>query len=126
MSANSSAMASSSKPAARALSTQLRSVRAQRIDSVGLKRRQRARDERALPPPAFGQALEVELAVGLEDGVGIDREAADHLLDGRELIAGMQDPEPHGLLDLLHELEIGGDARAGVQAKLDHFPSLTS
>jgi hypothetical protein len=42
------------------------------------------------------------------------------------LIAGMQDPETESLLDLLDELEIGGDARASVQSELDHFPSLTS
>ena len=38
----------------------------------------------------------------------------------------MQDPEAQRLLHLLDDLEIGGDARASVEAKLDHFPSLTS
>ena len=72
------------------------------------------------------EALAVELAVGLEHGVRVDRQARDDLLDRRELVARMQDPEAQRLLDLLDDLEIGGDARASVEAELDHFPSLTS
>ena len=74
-----------------------------------------------MPAAPFDEPAQVELAVGLQHRVRVDRQAADDLLHGRQLIAGLQDPEPERLRDLLHELEIGRHPRPGVQMKLDHL-----
>jgi hypothetical protein len=116
-------MLSSSSPAARARSIQRCSDARRAFKSSGGHRRELARDERALTAASLGEPLVVKLAVRLQHGVRIDREAADDLVDGRELIAGEQDSQLKRLLHLLHELEIGRDAGTAVQVELDHgFP----
>ncbi|GAB1821681.1 hypothetical protein HerbRD11066_48450 [Herbidospora sp. RD11066] len=64
-----------------------------------------------------------ELAVGLEDGVGVDRELRDDLFDGGELIALPEQAEAHGLPDLLNQLKVGRDSRPAVEMELDHLRS---
>jgi hypothetical protein len=71
---------------------------------------QGAADERALTWLALGEAAVLELAVGLEDRVGVDRQGADCLLDRRQPVAFGEVTEPQGLLDLMDELEVGRHA----------------
>jgi hypothetical protein len=65
---------------------------------------QRAGDERADPLPRRDQPVPLELAVGLEHRVGIDRETGDHVLDRGQLVTLVQQAEPQRLPDLLDEL----------------------
>jgi hypothetical protein len=65
-----------------------------------------------------------ELAIRLEDGVGVDGDLGDDVFHGRELVADVEDAEAQGLADLLDELEIRGQARARVDAELDHDSSI--
>jgi hypothetical protein len=55
--------------------------------------------------------------------LGVDRQLGHDLLDGRQLIALAQQPEPQRVADLLHDLLVGRDARAAVQVELDHLTS---
>ena len=73
-----------------------------------------------MPRRPFDQPLVIKLAIGLQHRVCVDRETANDLLDCRQLIAGPQDPQPHGLPHLLHELQVGRNPRTRVQVKLDH------
>jgi hypothetical protein len=52
-------------------------------------------------------------------GVGVDGELGDYLLRSRRLVAGLERAHPQGLVDLLGELEVGGDARRLVELELD-------
>ena len=121
VSANSAAMFSSSSPAARARSTQRCSAERSAFTRPAAAAATVARDERADAAPALDEALEVELAVGLEHRVRVDREAADDLLHRRKLVARPQDPEPDRLADLLHELEIG--RHAGTRSRWNSITS---
>lgn len=51
---------------------------------------ERVRDKRADPGTPCHEALVLELAVGLEDSVGIDRKTANDALHGRQLIPSLQ------------------------------------
>ncbi len=62
----------------------------------------------------------LELPVGLEHRVRVDGDAGDHVLDGGQLVALLEQPEAHGVPHLLDELHVGRDARAGVQMELNH------
>ena len=88
----SAAMFSSSRPAARARPIQRRSAEAQLLHAVGRRRRRLARDERAHAAPPLDQPLAVQLAVGLEHRVRVDRQAADDVLHRRQLISGPRIP----------------------------------
>jgi hypothetical protein len=57
------------------------------------------------------QPFAFQVAVGLEDGVGVDAELGDDLLGGGELVAGSQQPQPECPLDLVDELEVGPPRR---------------
>ena len=43
-----------------------------------------------------------------------------HFPGGRQLVAGLQQPEPHGMSYLLRQLQVGRHAGAVVKLKLDH------
>src|ERR1700721_2120449 len=75
--------------------------------------------EGAAAGTAAGQSLVLELAIGLQDGVGVDGQLPHDLLDRRQLVALPQHSDTQGLADLLDDLEIGGDAGAAVQRDLD-------
>ncbi len=81
---------------------------------------QRPDDERADTGAGSDQALVLELAVGLEDRVRVDREVAHDLFDRRQLVALAQEAEPEGLPDLLDDLQVGRDAGARIEMELDH------
>src|SRR5439155_8865384 len=99
---------------------------AQRLEVVGGNGWDRVRDERPLAATPLDETAEVELAIGLQHCVWVDRERTDDFLDGRQLVSWLQDAEPERLRHLLHELEIGRHPGAGVQMKLDHLSSLAS
>ena len=42
------------------------------------------------------------------------------LLRRRQPVARLQHPQAQGLMNLLHELQVGGDARGLVELELDH------
>src|SRR5437879_12580813 len=77
------------------------------------------RYERARPGPTVDEAFVLELAIRLEHGVRIDREVLDDLACGREPVPGPKHRLANGVLDLLHELQLGRDPRSGVQVKCD-------
>ena len=59
---------------------------------------------------------------GLVHRVRVDRQLRDDLLRGRQLVARPQQAEPQRVMDLLDQLEVGGDTGAGVELELDHVP----
>src|SRR5437870_5270875 len=81
--------------------------------------RQACLDVSALPGPAGSETLVLELAVGLEHRVGIDRERGDDILDRGQLIAGRQCAETQSMLDLTDELLVGRDPRLGIEPERD-------
>ena len=82
--------------------------------------RERVGNERAASLASDDEALALEVAVCLRDGVRIDGEIRDDFAHGRKLIADVERAESQRLLDLLHDLEVGGDTGAWVEMKLDH------
>jgi len=57
----------------------------------------------------------LELAVGADNGVGVHYEVLGQLADGGELVAFTECSCLYGVLDLLHELEVEGDAGGRVE-----------
>ena len=119
---NSASMLSSSSPDRRALFIQR--CRSWRSGPCAAKRRvrQRLRDERPEPGTGGDEPVVLELAVGLQDRVGVDREDRDHVLDRRELVALAQQAQPQRVPDLPHQLLVGREAGARVQVELNHSP----
>ena len=76
-------------------------------------------DERALPGPARRQALVLQLAVGLQHRVRVDRQVGDHVPDLGQLITRLEVAQPQRVLDLLDELQVGRHPRGRVQPELD-------
>ena len=74
------------------------------------------------PCQAAHQALPFQVAVGLEHRVRVDRQLGDDLLGGGQLVARLQEAEPQSVMDLLDQLEVGGDTGNGVELELDHDP----
>ena len=120
MLSNSAEMLASSSPARRALASQRSSSNLQPLVRGDRFLREGPGDERSEPRAAGGEALVLELAVRLEDGVRIDRHLTDHVLDGRELITLAQQPEVEGLAHLVDELAVRRHPGVGVDAELDH------
>ena len=113
-------MLSSSSPARRALASQRsRSWRsgpcAANVASV-----ERPRHERPDPRARGHEPVVLELAVGLQHRVRIDRQVRHHVLDRRQLVALAQQAEPQRVPHLPHELLIRREAGPGVQVELDH------
>ena len=65
-------------------------------------------------------ALALQFAVGLQDGVRIDGGGFHDLAGRGELVARFEEAEAQGLLGLLDDLDVGGDAAAPVDAVRDH------
>ena len=78
------------------------------------------RDEGAEAAPGLDQALALQLAVGLQDGVRIDGGGLHDLAGRGQLVARFQQAQAQGLFGLLDDLDVGGDAAAPVDAVLDH------
>jgi hypothetical protein len=76
--------------------------------------------ERAETRPGAHQPGPLELAVGLVHRIRVDGQLGDDLLRGRQLVTRLQHPHPQGLVNLLYELHVGGDARRLVELELDH------
>ena len=92
---------------ARALASQRAQVLSQRaVRGERLSARVRVTNVPS-PGPGGDQPLVLELAVGLEHRVRVDRHLADDLLDGRQLVALAQQPQPQRLAHLLDELQVG-------------------
>src|SRR2546428_6309078 len=87
---------------------------------VGGFLRARARgDERAGAVAQLDYALVLELAVRLRDRVRVDDELFRQRPDARQLLARAQRAGLDGVLHLLHQLEVDGDAGGRVRAD-DH------
>ena len=87
---------------------------------------QRGHDECALARPAGRQALGLQLAVGLEHRVRVDRQRGDHIPDLGQLVAGPEIPEPQRMLDLMYELQVRRHARGRVEPELDRRSRLSA
>jgi hypothetical protein len=65
-----------------------------------------------------------KLSIGLEHGVGVDREARHDVFHRRKLVTLVEETQSEGLADLVDYLQAGRDARAGAQVELDHGTSV--
>ena len=72
--------------------------------------------EGALAPAALDEAGLFEEPIGLLYSVGVDCRALHYLSGGGELVADQQQAQAQGLLGLLDELHVGGDAAVPVDA----------
>ena len=63
------------------------------------------------------EAADFHLAVGAEDGVGVDGQVDGNLADGGELVAGGEGAGGDCSLDLVDELPVDGDSAMGVEAE---------
>ena len=64
------------------------------------------------------ETLVLELAVGLRDGVRVDRELGDDLAHRRQLVADIEQAQPQSLLHLLHDLQVHRQAGVLIQVEL--------
>ena len=81
---------------------------------------ERLRDEDANARPCRHETEMLQLLVCLQHRVRVDRKTRDHLLQGRELVANLEEPEAQRVADLLDDLLVGRDARALVEMKFNH------
>ena len=84
---------------------------------------ERAGHERPHPGTRRDETGVLELAVGLEDRIRVDREPRDNLLDGRQLVALLQEAEAQRVPDLLNDLRVRRDAGPRVEVKSNHCTS---
>ena len=82
--------------------------------SVSFFARRVGGDERAGAVAQLDDALVLELAVGLGDGVRVDHELLRERADARQLLARAQRAGFDAVLHLLHQLEVDGHAGRGV------------
>ncbi len=116
-------MSSGPRPADRAERSQSVIEARNRAWAAGSVRGSDPDDEGALAGPGAHQALTLEVPVGLEHRVRVDRQPGDDLLGRRQLVTWLEKPELQGLMDLLDQLQVGGDAGSRVELELDHSPS---
>ena len=117
---NSASMLSSSSPASRALVEPALELLAQRPVRGERRVGQRPRDERPDPRPGGDEPVVLELPVGLQHRVGVDRQPRHDLLDRRELVALAQQAEPQRVPHLPHELQVRREAGARVEVEFNH------
>ena len=110
-------MPSSSRPASRAALIQCSAVRRRGLLTGERHLAQRPHDEGAKAGATGGEAAMFELAVGLDDRVRVDGEAGDDVLDARQAVAELEVAEAQGVLDLLHQLQVGRHPRRGIESK---------
>ena len=91
--------------------------------AAGSVRGRPADDEGPLARSGADQALALQIAVGLQHRVRVDGQFGDDLLGGRQLVTRLEHAQLQGLVDLLDQLEVGGDPRSGVELELDHEPT---
>ena len=116
---NSASMLSSSSPAARALASQrCRSWRSGPCAASDASVSVRVTNV-PTPGPGGHQPVVLELPVGLEHRVRVDRQLRHDVLDRRQLVALAQQAEPQRLPHLLHELQVGETPGPAVQVELD-------
>ncbi len=77
-------------------------------------------DEGAASGFGGDESLAFEFAVGLEDGVGVDGDLGDDLLDRGQLVPHGEHAESQGLLHLVDELHVRGHAGARFEVEVDH------
>ena len=84
---------------------------------------QRGLDERAPTGPSARQALGLQLLVGLQHRVRVDRQRRDHIPDLGQLVAQRGTAQPQRVLHLVHQLQVGRDPEAASsQPELDRRP----
>src|SRR5262249_41623518 len=76
-------------------------------------------DKGALPGTALGEALGIQVLVGLQHRVRVDRQRRDHVPDLGQLVTGLEVAKPQRVLYLLHELQVGRHPRGRVKPKLN-------
>src|ERR1700734_1568 len=86
-------------------------------------RGRRGGDERALAGPAPGQPFVLELPVGLDDCVRVDRQVTGHVLDRRQPVPLPQVTQQQRLPHLVHELQVRRNPRGPVEPEPEHLPS---
>ena len=117
-------MLSSSSPARRALASQrLRSRRSGSWAASDASVSDRVTNV-PMPGPGRDETVALQLAVGLEHGVRVDRQPRHDVLDGRQLVALTQQPQPQPVPDLVHHLQVGRHTRSAVERELDHDDSI--
>ncbi len=117
---SSSSIVSSSSPASRASLTHRPRLRLSRETVPGGGPGGRAPHERAVPDPGLDQALALQVAIGLQHGVGVDRRRRDDLPHGGQLVAHLEQARPQRLPDLLDDLQVGRHHRTAVNPETDH------
>src|SRR5438876_11204878 len=83
------------------------------------------RHERAGAVPKLENAVVLELAIGLRDGVRVDDEFFGERTDAGKLVARAKGAGFDGVLHLLHELEVDGNAERGIGAEQHHGNCIT-
>src|SRR6516225_8759676 len=74
--------------------------------------------ERAEPGAGLDEALAFQVAVGLEDGVGVDRRCRDDFAHRGELVADVEHAHPECLANLLNDLQVRGTTERPSSRKL--------
>ena len=103
---NRASMLSSSSPACAGLGEPAAQVAAQRPVGGERGRRSASWSRTCRPRAGRDQAVVLELAVGLEHGVRVDRQRADDLLDRRAAGPPRQQAQPQRLPHLLDQLQV--------------------
>jgi hypothetical protein len=88
---------------------------------AGRRARRKGADERAVPGPGLDQPFALQVPVGLEHRIGIDRGRRDHLAHGGELISHPQQAHPQRLPDLLDDLQVRRHHRMSVHPEAEHL-----
>src|SRR5262245_54770535 len=79
-----------------------------------------AHNERAEPGPGLDEALPLQVAIGLENGVGVGRRGRGGLPHRWEPVADVVYTHPEGRAHLLDDLQVRGHHRAAVEPEADH------
>src|SRR5215469_13038696 len=80
--------------------------------------------ERAESGAGLDEAVALEVPIGLEDGVGVDRRCRDDFAHCGELVADLEHAHPECLANLLNDLQVRGHHRAAIESEADHPGSL--
>src|SRR5258708_3812285 len=73
--------------------------------------------------PTSGKPLVLQLPVGLDDRVRVDRQVAGDVLDRRQAVTFPQVAQQQRLPHLVDELQVGRDAGGAVEPEPEHQPS---